>query len=174
MNSDAYIHVRARSTDPDTSHEAAAQLNKEPSRLNKSVKTVVAILSESPFPLSDFQIRDRWDKHWIGSWSFTLPSKARHWAREEGLVKHDGYGRHNGRRVRLWAFGRDDAFLAAPDAAAHSDAWRAQTMKLVDALVAAAFAKARCDVDLEGEVEAHDRKIAAARAALEAWLKGRP
>lgn len=167
MNSDAYIHVRARSTDPDTSHEAAAQLNKEPSRLNKSVKTVVAILSESPFPLSDFQIRDSWDKHWIGSWSFTLPSKARHWAREEGLVKHDGYGRHNGRRVRLWAIGRDDAFLAAPDAATPLDEWVQKAMALADEQAnwaAGAYA---------GEKDA-DAKRDAARAALEAWLKGEP
>lgn len=97
--------IQARTTDPETSHEAAALVGQ--SQAQRSVRAVVKILTGSG-PLSDFQIRALWPSYWDGRWSFTLPSKARHWARQRGLVKHAGYGIHEGRRVRLWAIGKED------------------------------------------------------------------
>lgn len=100
-----HIEVKARSTDPETSHQAAAQVDQ--SQAQRSVQTVVLILTGSKEPLSDFQIRALWPAYWSGPWSFTLPSKARHWARQKRLVMHAGFGVHNGRRVRVWALGKD-------------------------------------------------------------------
>ena len=107
-----HITVRARNTDPETSHQAALDFEGNQSKASLSVACVVLILQDRG-PLTDFGLRDAWTEFW-GSreWSFTLPSKARHWAREQGLVKHAGFGEHQGRRVRLWALGRDDQFLA--------------------------------------------------------------
>lgn len=106
----APIEAHARKADPDTSHAAAAELRKDQSKLQRSVAVAVGILSAHG-PLSDFQIRARWGTHWGGPFSDSLPCKARHWARQAGLVKHDGYGKHQGRKVRLWAVGRDVAYL---------------------------------------------------------------
>lgn len=105
------ISVRARNTDPETSHQAALAFEDDQPKAQRSILCVVEIL-RSYGPLSDFEIRDVWSKYWGDrKWSFTLPSKARHWAREAGLVKHNGYGKHQGRRVRLWALGRDEVPL---------------------------------------------------------------
>lgn len=107
------IDVRARKKDPETSHLAAAELDADQPKLQRSVSTVVAILrANEPLRLSDFQIRERWGKWWGDKFSDSLPCKARHWARQAGLVRHDGHGKHQGRRVRLWALGRDVEFLA--------------------------------------------------------------
>jgi hypothetical protein len=110
----APIEVHARKGDPETSHTAAAELAKDQTKLQRSVATVVAILQASePVRLTDFQIRDKWAGWWHSAkFSDSLPCKARHWARQAGLVRHDGYGKHNGRKVRLWALGADVAFLA--------------------------------------------------------------
>ena len=97
--------IKARATDPETSREAAADFGQN--KAQRSVATVVAILRERG-PLTDFEIREWWGAFWgSNEWSFTLPSKARHWARLAGLVKHDGFGVHEGRKVRRWAIGRD-------------------------------------------------------------------
>lgn len=101
--------VIARHTDPDTSHEAADRFDKD--RAARSVRTVIAILSASPTPMSDFDIRDVWATHWKGHWSFTLPGKARHWARQAGLVRHAGHNQHEGRRVKTWELGQETAPL---------------------------------------------------------------
>jgi hypothetical protein len=107
-----HIDVRARSTDPETSKQAAFEFELNQSKAQRSVATVVDILTAHG-PLTDFDIRSKWETYWGGAhWSYTLPSKARHWARQKGLVKHEGFGTHNGRRVRVWALGRDDDFLA--------------------------------------------------------------
>ena len=107
----AKIHVRARNTDPETSHQAALAFEEDQPRAQRSVACVVLIL-KARGPLSDFGIRDVWSEFWgAKAWSFTLPSKARHWARQQGLVKHSGFGKHQGRQVRLWSLGRDDMFL---------------------------------------------------------------
>ena len=108
------IEVRARNTDPETSHQAALDFEGNQSKAQRSVACVTLILKDHG-ALSDFAIRDLWAAYWGSpAWSYTLPSKARHWAREQGLVKHDGFGEHQGRRVRLWALGRDDTFLQPP------------------------------------------------------------
>lgn len=107
----ADIQVHARKADPDTSHLAAAALASDQSKLQRSVAVAVGIIAEHG-PLSDFEIRSRWPTHWPGPFSDSLPCKARHWARQAGLVKHEGYGKHQGRKVRLWAVGRDADFLA--------------------------------------------------------------
>lgn len=99
--------ARARSSDPETSHQAAFQFTQEQTTAQRSVLTVVEILLKCG-PKSDFELRELWPRYWgEDKWSFTLPSKARHWAREAGLVKHDGYTEHEGRKVRRWAIGRD-------------------------------------------------------------------
>lgn len=106
-----HITVRARNTDPETSHQAALDFEGNQSKASLSVACVVLIL-QARGPMTDFGLRDAWTQFWGSrAWSFTLPSKARHWAREQGLVKHAGFGTHQGRRVRLWALGRDDKFL---------------------------------------------------------------
>ena len=107
---DQHVYVRARRTDPETSQQAALDFEANQSKAQRSVSTVVAILKVYG-ELTDFQLRDFWHKYWEGKWSFTLPCKARHWARQAGLVKHVGFGKHQGRRVRKWGLGRDDKFL---------------------------------------------------------------
>ena len=105
------IAVRARTTDPETSHQAALDFDGNQNKASLSVACVVMIL-KAYGPLSDFAIRDAWTEFWGSrAWSFTLPSKARHWAREQGLVKHAGFSTHQGRKVRTWELGRDEAFL---------------------------------------------------------------
>ena len=104
------ISVKARKFDPVTSKQAALDFTQ--TKAQKSVATVVAILSEFG-PLTDFEIRDRWANHWEGPWSYTLPSKARHWAREAGLVKQSGYGEHQTRQVIRWTTGTDSEYLAS-------------------------------------------------------------
>ena len=95
--------VIARQTDPETSHEAAAAF--DGSKAARSIQTVTRILATGP--MTDFQIRDAWTANWQGPWSFTLPSKARHWARQAGLVRHAGFAQHNGRKVRTWELGKE-------------------------------------------------------------------
>lgn len=106
-----HIDVRARNTDPETSHQAALAFEDDQPKAQRSVACVVLIL-KCHGALSDFEIRELWSEYWGPKpWSFTLPSKARHWAREAGLVKHSGLGTHQGRRVRLWDLGRDETLL---------------------------------------------------------------
>lgn len=109
------IHVRARTTDPETSHQAALDFEGKQTKAQRSVSCVVLILKDHG-PMSDFDLRNHWDAYWgPNRWSFTLPSKARHWARQQGLVKHTGFGEHQGRRVRLWGLGLDEnLFKPAP------------------------------------------------------------
>jgi len=104
---DTTIQVRARSTDPDTSHQAALAFESKQSKARRSVAVVVKILADHPAGLTDFEIREKWEAYWGPGWSYTLPSKARLWAREEGLVKHVGYGVNGARRVRKWGLGND-------------------------------------------------------------------
>lgn len=108
-----FVNPRARATDPDTSHEAAQALRRDQLRLNKAVQTVVAIMTEQG-PQTDFGLADWWDRYWGKPFSYSLPCKSRHWAREAGLVKKVGYGQHQKRRVLLWGLGRDDEFLDRP------------------------------------------------------------
>lgn len=113
LTSDRVV-VRARRTDPETSHEAAADFEQKQTKAQRSVTCVVRILQDHRRPMSDFEIRTVWPRFWgADKWSYTLPCKARHWAREAGLVKHDGFGLHQGRRVRRWAIGKDEDFLAS-------------------------------------------------------------
>ena len=104
------VAIIARSADPETSREAAAAFTQKAAQ--RSVQTVVNMLRVSS-PLTDFQIRQLWPDFWEGPFSYTLPCKARHWARQAGLVRHEGFGSHNNRRVRTWALGADTEFLAA-------------------------------------------------------------
>lgn len=106
-----HVSVRARTSDPETSKQAALDFENNQSKAQRSVACVVLILKDHG-ALSDFQIRELWASYWgAAAWSYTLPSKARHWAREAGLVKHAGFGEHQGRQVRVWNLGRDDIFL---------------------------------------------------------------
>lgn len=108
------IDVRARKTDPETSHQAALDFEQNQTKAARSVSTVVTILAYFGKELTDFQIRELWTDFWGSEkWSYTLPCKARHWAREKGLVKHAGFSTHQGRKVRTWALGRDEKFLDA-------------------------------------------------------------
>jgi hypothetical protein len=108
------ISVRARRSDPETSHQAAFEFENKQAKAQRSVATVVELLRRLGH-LSDFDLRDAWELAWKGKWSFTLPSKARHWARQAGLVRHDGFTTHEGRKVRLWTLGRDEDFLTPPE-----------------------------------------------------------
>lgn len=93
--------ARARTRDPETSHEAAAAFTAA-GKIQPSVEAVVALLRDAPTPLHDFEIASRWSKYWDKPFSESLPRKARHWAKEAGLVIHIGHAEHQGRRVRLW------------------------------------------------------------------------
>lgn len=100
------IKVIARATDPETSREAADELERNQTKLQRSVAVAVRIL-EDHGPLSDFQIRDLWPGYWGEAFSYTLPCKARLWAWQGGLVSPAGHGKHRGRRVQLWQAGGD-------------------------------------------------------------------
>lgn len=102
--------VVARSSDPETAQEANAATEAQGERNVKAIEAVEQLL-ETHGPMTDFEIRDRWKDVWEKGWSYTLPCKARQWAREAGRVKHDGFGEHEGRRVRRWSLGRDDAWF---------------------------------------------------------------
>ncbi len=105
--------VIARTGDPETSQDAAEELNRDPDRLTRSIQTVVTLLGQYG-PMTDFDIRAHWSEAWDGGFSFTLPCKARHWAREAGLVKWAGRNEPNptsGYAVRVWELGRDESFL---------------------------------------------------------------
>lgn len=105
------IPVRARRTDPKTSHMAAAEFEAS-GQQQLSVKTVVDILKDRGAPMTDFNISAMWHKYWPRpKWSHSLPAKARLWARQAGLVRHAGYGLHGPRTVMSWELGRDEAFL---------------------------------------------------------------
>lgn len=107
------VTVIARSTDPETSLDAAADLRQKQDKLRRCLRTVVEIIY-SCGELSDFEIRDRWGVFWGNDkWSTSLPRKARHWAREAGLVRHAGFTTHQGRRVRKWGLGDDRAVVSA-------------------------------------------------------------
>lgn len=120
------VTVRARTTDPETSHQAALNFEQNQTKAQRSVATVVKILQDHG-ALTDFQIRDLWGSYWPGTWSYTLPCKARHWAREAGLVRFTGqFGQHQGRKVRLWSSGRDVLYLEPKPVCPHCG----QTLKV--------------------------------------------
>lgn len=101
-----FIEVRARTTDPDTSHEAAEALEEEQTKLQRSVRCVLKIL-ELHGPLSDFQIAEVWPKFWGPKpWSESLPRKARLWCGER--VEAVGYTNHNNRRVKTYGLAEND------------------------------------------------------------------
>ena len=102
-----HINVRARSTDPDTSQQAAFDFEANQTKAAKSVLTVVEVLTDHG-ELTDFEIGEKWPEYWAGPFSHSLPAKARHWAREQGLVKRVGYGKHNNRQVIKWGLGQDE------------------------------------------------------------------
>ena len=109
------VIVRARRDDPETSHQAALDFEADQTKAQRSVAVVVEILKRHG-SLTDFEIRDWWPEFWGSEkWSYTLPCKARHWARQAGLVSHDAFGIHRGRKVRTWKLGRDDTFLTAQE-----------------------------------------------------------
>jgi hypothetical protein len=112
---DQKIVVIARTTDPETSKMAARAFEENQTKAQRSVATVVLVLKKYG-RMTDFQIRDRWEEFWgPDKWSYTLPCKARHWARQAGKVKHAGFGEHQGRIVRTWEIGRDEKFLLEPE-----------------------------------------------------------
>jgi hypothetical protein len=109
----ARVAVRARLSDPETSQSAAEDFDQNQTKAQKCVRIAVRILQDKG-PLTDFQLRELWSEYYRNdAWSFTLPCKARHWARQAGLVKHVGFGIHQGRQVRKWGIGCDVEFLAA-------------------------------------------------------------
>lgn len=112
---EGHVIVRARNTDPETSHAAAAEFDANQTKAQRCVKTVVRLL-KAEGSLTDFEIRDKWSQYWGNdAWSFTLPCKARHWARQAGFVKHVGFGIHQGRTVRKWGIGRDLEFIESQE-----------------------------------------------------------
>lgn len=104
------IEVSARRNDPDTSHAAAASMDTDRRRVTRSMNTVVRIMTDHG-DMTDFTLIEHWRHYWNEGWSHSLPSKARHWARQAGLVKRVGYGKHQGRKVILWGLGKDEEYL---------------------------------------------------------------
>lgn len=96
-----HVTVRARKRDPETSREAAGALDQQQPKLQRSVAVAVQILKDHG-PQDDFGLAEKWADYWPEPFSESLPRKARHWAKEAGKVKHDGYTEHHGRRVRRW------------------------------------------------------------------------
>jgi hypothetical protein len=101
-----HIHVNARTGDPDTSQEAAAAFEADQAKAQRSVRTVIEILGTYG-SMNDFHLREIWPHYWVGPFSDHLPRNARHWARQQGYVKHTGYGRHHRHRCRVWGLGKD-------------------------------------------------------------------
>jgi hypothetical protein len=104
------IQISARSTDPDTSHEAAKEFESNQDKAQRSVATVVLIMKENG-SLTDFELLKFWPNYWGNLFSESLPRKARGWARAAGLVMLDGEGLNNGRRVKKWGLGVDAKFI---------------------------------------------------------------
>jgi len=96
------VTVRARASDPETSHMAAAELNGKEAKVARSIAVAVTLLKAAPHPLNDFELAARWGAAWGGPFSNSLPSKARLWACERKLVRHAGYNLHNRRTVMTW------------------------------------------------------------------------
>lgn len=96
------IAVRARSSDPSTSKQAAAILESNQGRVSFSVEIVIQILRRYGPVLSDFDIRNHWGEFMLAKWSEGLPRMARLWAQRKNLVEQCGEGVHNGRKCRLW------------------------------------------------------------------------
>ena len=131
------VTVRARATDPDTSREAAAAFEADEAKGARSVRTVVEILRRTG-PLSDFQIRAKWAAAWAGPFSDSLPCKARHWARQQGLVQLVGHGKHGRRKVQMWHLGADAKYLASQQ----RKAGHVATLRAIDAALEAGDAAA--------------------------------
>ncbi len=110
----AKVSVRARSSDPDVSHEAAALLESKQEKLRRSIGVVLAILEQYGIS-SDFDIRAHWPEFWAESWSEHLPRMARLWAQREGRVVQAGFGNHKGRRCRTWQIGKGEPVRAELD-----------------------------------------------------------
>ena len=106
-----HVAVRARRDDPETSQQAAFAFEANQTNAQRSVQVVVAILKAAAHPLTDFEIAERWRDAWgSDKFSESLPRKARHWARQQGLVCHSGFAQHGKRRVRTWSVGADVIF----------------------------------------------------------------
>lgn len=106
-----HIQVRARNTDPITSRLAANELEKQQTHLQQSVERVLELLLELG-PVADFELRKVFLRLFGGSDS--LPTKARQWAREKGLVRNSGRMSTNpksGRKCVVWELGRDECYL---------------------------------------------------------------
>jgi hypothetical protein len=100
---DGRVIVRARSEDPDTSHEAAAKITANQDRIAHSVAVILEILAAYG-PQSDFGLRDRFADGYMAGEQFSegLPRMARLWAQRKGLIEQAGHTIHNGRRCRTW------------------------------------------------------------------------
>lgn len=103
------ILISARTTDPETSHDAHEAFGQQ--RAEKAMTRVVSLLREYG-PMMDCEIEERFFQRWEGS--RTLPGKARHWARQAGLVKDSGRTAVNPKtnhRQIVWELGEDTEFL---------------------------------------------------------------
>lgn len=108
------IPVKARTTDPLTSHAAAAALQVNTRLRGESVEIVVQLLDRHG-PMTDLELaplflveKRRCSPH--------LHRMARKWGRELGLVRDTGDRRTNSTTKRagiVWGLGRDLAHLAA-------------------------------------------------------------
>lgn len=94
------VRAIARTSDPETSHDAADSLASE--KISRCIRTAIEIFTKYD-RLTDFELATVWPQFWNEPFSESLPRKARHWARQQGRIEHKGYKvRKNGRRVRAW------------------------------------------------------------------------
>lgn len=108
------VTVRARTSDPETSHYAARKLEEKEECNQTSIATVLAILTDHP-NINDFQLRSYWieyhPEHIITCEN--LPRNARDWARKQGKVRKTGRNKNisTGRPCDTWSVGTPEPDL---------------------------------------------------------------
>ena len=94
--------LRARQGDPETSHEAMAEYDKE--RMANAIAFVAALYRRYG-PMADYQLCERFRAEWTEPCCVHLYRQARSAARDKGLIRDTGERARNpetGRRQIVW------------------------------------------------------------------------
>lgn len=98
------LEVRAKSTDPHESHEAAAKTTANQARLRAARDVVIEILAEMG-PLTDREIKAHWPERWGAPSCDSLPRMGRLYAVQDGTVVQIGKKKNpdSNFTARIWA-----------------------------------------------------------------------
>lgn len=103
------VPLHARTSDPDTSHEAMETYDQ--GRMRSAVQVVVQLFRDRG-PMSDYQLRDAFAQAWMTPCDDSLHRQARSVARDKGLIRDTGERSVNpttGRRQVVWGACHDEA-----------------------------------------------------------------